>query len=268
MAHTIPLKTPLDDTGLLHRATPASPAVPAPADASRYYHPHFVDARPAPDGGSIAFRFRAFSGFESQPEMPAAAYDDPAMNWELRDQLRDQYTAARVLWSQSRLRRQATPLLHKAAPLWSAWTAARDELVATFGQFWSTGDGHWRAQLMRLTDAERAANEAADAFDSVALQLAQAAADQVDVAGWDEALPLTKVAGELGYDASDWKIHHVDDYTHPLPQYRIVRDGVDRWGRATPLAASATQLIEEQRERLREVATLAGDTDPARRALV
>ncbi|CQR59400.1 hypothetical protein [Streptomyces leeuwenhoekii] len=267
MAHTIPLKTPLDDTGLLRRKTPASPVVTVPADASRYHHPRFVDAQPAPGGGT-AFRFMAFTGREPQPEFPAAAYDDPAMTWELRDQLHDQYTAARVLWSQSRLRRQATPLLHHAASLWSAWLKARDELVDSFQQFWSTADGLWRAQMLRLTDAERAAAQAADAFDAVARQLAQAAADQVDVAGWDEALPLTTVAREIGYDASDWKVHHVDDYTAPYPQYRIVRNGVDHYGRATPLAASATQLIEEQRERLREVATLAGDTDPALRTLV
>ncbi|MFJ6053629.1 hypothetical protein [Streptomyces sp. NPDC092307] len=264
MAHTIPLKTPLDDTGLPHRDTLTGPAASVPADASRYFHRHFVDARPA-SGGGTAFRFTAFTGYESQPEMPSGAYDDPAMTWELRVQLGDQYTAARVLWSHARLRRQAAPLLHKAAPLWSAWTAARDELVATFAQFWSTGDGLWRAQLLRLTDAERAAREAAGAFDEVARELAQAVADQVDVAGWDEELSLTTVAGELGYDASHWKVHHVDDYTHPLPQYRIVRDGVDHYGRATPLTVSATQLIEEQRERLREVAALAGDHDQAHR---
>ncbi|MFD6114044.1 hypothetical protein ACFWG0_28650 [Streptomyces yangpuensis] len=266
MTHTIPLKTPLDDTGLPHRDTLTSPAATAPGvDVSRYHHPHFVAARPT--GSGTAYRFTAFTGYESRPEMPASAYDDPAMPWELRDRLRDQYTAARVLWSHSRLRCQAAPLLRKAAPLWSAWTAARDELVATFAQFWSTGDGLWRAQLLRLTEAERAAKEAAGAFDVVAGELAQAVADQVDVAGWDEVLPLTTVAGELGYDASDWTVHHVDDYTHPLPQYRIVRDGVDHYGRATPLTVSATQLIEEQRERLREVAALAGDPDQAHRTL-
>ncbi|MEU9376536.1 hypothetical protein AB0D94_22565 [Streptomyces sp. NPDC048255] len=264
MAHTIPLKSPLDDTGLSHRDTLTSPAASVPVDASRYFHRHFVDARPASGGGTV-FRFTAFSGYESQPEMPAGAYDDTAMTWELRDQLRDQYTAARVLWSHARLRHRAAPLLHKAGPLWSAWTAARDELVATFAQFWGAGDGLWRAQLLRLTDAERAAQQAASAFDVVARELAQTVADQVDVAGWDEALALTTVAGELGYDASDWKVHHVDDHTHPLPQYCIVRDGVDHYGRATPLTVSATQLIEEQRERLREVAALAGDHDQARR---
>lgn len=267
MAHTIPLKTPLDDTGLPHPDTLTSPAATAPAaDASRYHHPHFVDARPTDSG--TAYRFTAFSGYERQPEMPAGGYDDPAMTWELREQLRDQHTAARVLWSHFRLRRQAAPLLHKAAPLWSAWTTARDELVAAFAQFWSTGDGLWRAQLLRLTDAERAAKETAGAFDVVARELAQAVADQVDAAGWDEALPLTTGAGgarvrRVGLDGSPHRRLHP-----PPPQYRIVRDGVDHYGRATPLTVSATQLIEEQRERLREVAALAGEHVQVHRTLV
>ncbi|MFE6911924.1 hypothetical protein [Streptomyces erythrochromogenes] len=81
-------------------------------------------------------------------------------------------------------------------------------------------------------------------------------------------LPLTTVAGEFGYDASDWTVHHVDDYTDSLPQYRIVRGCVGRYGRATPLTVSATQLMEEQRERLRVVAALVGDPDQVYRALV
>ncbi|MER6123047.1 hypothetical protein ABT173_10255 [Streptomyces sp. NPDC001795] len=267
MAHTIPLKTPLDDTGLPRRSAPAAPApAPAvPADTSRYHHPNFVSAQPSP--GHIAFRFRAFTGLEPKPEFPAAAYDDTALNWQLRGDLHDQYQAARVLWSHAWLRHQARPLLHQAAPLWTAWTTARDELTAVFEQFWSTSDGHWRAQLLRLTDAERAAAAAADAFDTVAAKLAQAVADQIDAAGWDEALELETVAKELGIDASDWPVRHVDDYSHPLPQYRIVRGGTAYWGRATPLAASAAQLIAGHRERLREVADLAGDFDPAHSAL-
>ncbi|MGV4985825.1 hypothetical protein ACVB8X_07190 [Streptomyces sp. NRAIS4] len=266
MAHTIPLKTPLDDTGLPRRSAPATaPAVTVSADTSRYHHPHFVSAQPGP--GHIAFRFRAFTGLEPKPQFPDAAYDDTALTWKLRGDLHDHYQAARVLWSQARLRHQAGPLLQQAAPLWTAWTTARDELTAVFEKFWSTSDGHWRAQLLRLTDAERAAAAAADGFDTVAAQLAQAVADQVDAAGWDEALELETVAKELGIDASDWTVLHVDDYTHPLPQYRVVRNGRDHWGRARPLAASAAQLIAGQRERLREVADLAGDLDPAHSAL-
>ncbi|WP_438490723.1 hypothetical protein [Streptomyces sp. S186] len=265
--HTIPLRMPLDDTGLPHRQEPSAPAPAAPVNASRYNHPHFLGTSPGEREGWIVYTFAPFTGTEPTPTFPTTAYDDTSLTWELRDSLHDQYTAARIAWSHARLRRQAKALLHKAASLWTAWTTARDELIAVFEEFWSTSDGHWRAQLLRLTDAERAVNKAAGDWDTVAAKLAKVAADQIDVAGYDEKLPLTTVAQELGYDASDWMIHPVDDYAHPLPQYRIVRNGVDYYGRATPLTASATQLVEAQRERLREVANLAGAADPADRAL-
>uniref|UniRef100_UPI002F90D82F hypothetical protein n=1 Tax=Streptomyces sp. NBC_01562 TaxID=2975879 RepID=UPI002F90D82F len=260
--HTIPLKTPLDDTGLPH-----SPA-PAASDTSRYNHSHFLGTSPGEREGWVVYTFAPFTGREPKPQFPDAAFDDKSLTWQMREPLHRQYTAAQVLWSHARFRNQAKPLLIQAAPLWAAWMTARDELVAAFEKFWSTGDGHWRAQLLRLTDAERTASKAADDWDTVAAKLAQAVADQIDLVGWEEELPLATVAQEHGLDVSGWMVHHVDDYAHPLPQYLIVRDGVDHWGRATPLAASAAQLIESQRERLREVAGLAGDFAPAHHPLV
>ncbi|MGK5628426.1 hypothetical protein [Streptomyces sp. URMC 123] len=265
MAHTIPLKTPLDDTGLPRRqdAAPSAPAT-SPIDTSRFNHPHFLGTSPGKRDGWVVYSFAPFTGLEDRPRLPEAACRELPLGWQDWCSLSRQYEVAEIVWSHARLRRQAKPLLHRAAPLWHAWTTARDRLIATFEQFWDTGDGQWRAQLLRLTDAERAAAQAAHEWDAVAAQLAQVAADQIGVAGWEEELALTVVAKEIGYDASDWEICHVDDYTSPLPQYRIVRDGVDHWDRATPLAARAAQLIEAQRERLREVARLAGD--PADRA--
>ncbi|MEU2873022.1 hypothetical protein ABZ769_28125 [Streptomyces olivoreticuli] len=264
--HTIPLRTPLDDTGLPHHQDLTVPPA-APADTSRYNHPHFLGTSPGEREGWTDYCFAPFTGMEPKPQFPRAAYDDEALaSWEASEPLHRQYTAARVLWSQARLRHQVKPLLGKAASSWTAWTTARDELVAAFEQFWSTSDGHWRAQLLRLTDAERAVSKAAEDWDTVAGKFAKAVVDQIEVAGYDDKLPLTVVAKESGLDASDWLVHDADDYKHPLPQYQIVRNGTDRYGRATPLVASARQLIEAQRERLREVVGLAGDCDPAHRA--
>ncbi|MEU9663505.1 hypothetical protein [Streptomyces chartreusis] len=263
MGHTIPLKTPLDDTGLPHRPAAAAPApaLPASADLSRYHHPNFLRTEPGRYGG-VNFLFKAFTGLELMPAYPEAANADPALTWAMRGDLIDQYQVARILWSKARLRHEAAPLLRKAAPLWTAWTTARDELAAAFAQFRTTSDGHWRAQLLHLTDVERTATQAAGAFDDIAIQLAQAADDQTKAAGWDEQLDLTDIAQEIGIDASDWVIHRLDDYAYPLPTYRIVRGGVVHYGHATPLAAVAAQLIGDQRERLREVADLAGDSTP------
>ncbi|MCF3143748.1 hypothetical protein [Streptomyces platensis] len=257
--HTIPLRTPLDDTGLAHHQDQAEQP-PAPRlDTSRFNHPNFLGTSRGEREGWIVYSFTPFTGAEDRPQLPAAAYHLP-LGWQDREPLARQYEAARILWSYARLRSQAKPLLHEAASRWTDWTEAKAQLTAVFERFWSTGDGQWRAQLLRLVDAERAVTKAADRWDTVAGHLAQIAADQIEVAGREEELPLTTVATELGYDASDWMVRPVGDYCHPLPQYRIVRDGIELWDRATPLAASASKLIEVQRERLREVASLAGDT--------
>ncbi|WP_148592709.1 hypothetical protein [Streptomyces sp. WAC01526] len=258
--HTIPLRTPLDDTGLAHHQDQVEQPPEPRLDTSRFNHPNFLGTSRGGREGWIVYSFTPFTGAEDMPRLSSVAYRDLPLGWQDWEPLSRQYEAARILWFHARLRRQATPLLHQAASRWTDWTEAQAQLIAAFDQFWSTGDGQWCAQLLRLIDAERAAATAADRWDTVAGLLAQAAADQIDVAGREEELPLTTVAKEIGYDASDWMVRPVDDYCHPLPQYRIVRDGVDRWGRATPLAASAAKLIEAQRERLREVASLTGDT--------
>lgn len=259
--HTIPLRTSLDVTGLSHhQGHPEQPPATARIDTSRFNHPHFLGTSRGESEGSIVYSFTPFTGAEERPRLPDAAHRDLPLGWQDWEPLARQWDAARILWSQARLRREATPLLHKAASRWADWTKARAQLTAVFDQFWSTGDGQWRAQLLRLTDAERAATTAAERWDTVAVDLAQAVADQIDVAGREEELPLITVAKEIGYDTSDWMVRPVADYCYPLPQYCVVRDGVDLWNRATPLVASATKLIEAQRERLREVAGLIGDT--------
>ncbi|MEU4898216.1 hypothetical protein AB0B12_37910 [Streptomyces sp. NPDC044780] len=256
MPRTIALKHPLDG-GLPRQQTPAEPtATPAApvADLSRYHHPHFQRAEPGQYEGWTTYWFAPFTGREPEPKMPSAVYDDKTTTYEQRQQLRHQYQAARTVWSQARLRRQAGPLLRQAAPLWEAWQTALAELHQVFKGFWETEDGKWRAQLLRLTDAEQAAKKAAIAWDDVAEKLAKLAEEQIQVAGQRDELRLTTVAKELGLDASAWSIDLVWEYE-------------SAYG-ATPLVADLTRQIEAQRERLREVAHMAGQSDPARRALV
>jgi hypothetical protein len=253
MTHTIPLRHPLDDSGLPRRYSTDIPTPPVKADPTRYHHPHFVKIEPGASEGQLRYHFRRFTGYERKPEMPEAAVKDRALSWDQYCALAQQYEAAQVVWSKARLRRVAGPLLRKAAPLWETWTAARKELRETFHQFRQTEDCRWRAHLLRLTDAERAARAAAQAWDELAEQLARVAADQVDVAGWDEALDLDEVAREIGLDPSGWLIAHIDDYAPPA------------WGhRETPLVESLNREITTQRDRLSEVEHLAGDHDEGR----
>ncbi|MFE2090731.1 hypothetical protein [Streptomyces sp. NPDC059460] len=247
MTRTIALAHDLDHSGL-HAEAPASPTAPVPrVDTGRYDHPLFQRSEPGRYG--VSYYFAAFAGSEPEPQMPPAAYK--VLDREQIVELGRQYEAARILWSKARLRRQAAPVLAKAAPVWDAWTAAKARLESVYSAFWETGDGWWRAQLLKLTDAENAAEAAAGAWEEIAQQLARLADDQVAVAGYDDELRLTTVATELGLDVSDWHIDHIDAYT-------------DRsWGRPGPLLDVLAAQINAQRERLIEVARLAGDRELA-----
>ncbi|MER6103709.1 hypothetical protein ABT115_15630 [Streptomyces sp. NPDC001832] len=259
MTHTtIPLKHPLDDTGLSNQQAPAQPTppqTPVIADISRYNHPLFLRREPGRHAGATYY-FAAFTGSEPEPQAPRAAYNYKVLTWEQICELGRQYEAAQILWSKARLRRQATPVLRKAAPLWEAWTAAKTELERVYTGFRQTEDGRWRAQLLRLTDAETTAEAAAGAWDEIARQLAQLAAAQINAAGYDDELRLTTVAKDLGLDASDWHIEHIDAYTDRF------------WGEPTPLLERLAQQVNAQRERLVEVARLAGDPENPQHQLV
>ncbi|MFJ5098983.1 hypothetical protein [Streptomyces sp. NPDC088557] len=269
MTRTIPLLHPLDDHGHLPRppadetsllpqdirdaaalaAAAAKPVLSPPDAIARYAHPHYLRAEPTAFG-SATFYFRAFTGREARPEMPVEAWDDPVLTREQKRELDAQYTVAASLWSQGRLRTQAAPVIRRAAPLWQAWKTAQNQLTETFDAFRSSPDGMWRAQLLRLTEAEETALAAATAWDAVAEELSLLAAEQRREATEEGELELTAVAKELGLDASGWTIHWPDDYTpHPCS-----------WEHQTPLVRSLTTRIAQQRERLREVARLAGDS--------
>lgn len=254
MVELIPLKTPLDEAGLPHHRPGTTTSTPTVADISRYHHPLFIRSEPGRFESWMTYSFRAFTGLEEQPHMSVDAIRDTTLTREQSAELSNEYEAARVLWSKARLRRQAGPLLKRAAPLWDAWTAAHGQLVAAFRAFWTTEDGLWRAQLLRLTDAERAAQSAAETFDEIAEQLTRLAEEQIQVAGEDEDLPLSTIAKELGLDDSDWHIAWHGAYTSRTSSWR---------GTGDRLIDLVHKEIDEQRERLHEVAELAGDRDLA-----
>ncbi|WP_434600213.1 hypothetical protein [Streptomyces sp. A5-4] len=250
MPRTIALTHSLDNSGLPSE-TPATPITTVPLDITRYHHPLFQRSEPGRYQGCTTYYFAAFTGNEPEPQTPLSAHKDKVLAWEQIGELSRQYGAARILWSKARLRRQAAPVLKKAVPLWAAWTVAQAELERVYKAFWETEDGRWRAQLLRLTDAESAAEAAAGAWEEIAQQLAQLAADQVAAAGYDDELRVTEVAQEVGLDASNWHIDHVDAYTDRF------------WGQPTPLLERLAQQVDTQRKRLVEVARLAGDPEAA-----
>ncbi|MEU2681311.1 hypothetical protein ABZ638_30990 [Streptomyces sp. NPDC007107] len=227
---TIALARHLDSSGLPSQ-TPPTPT---------YDHPNFLRTEPGAHGSTI-FHFTRFTGSEPEPQTPLGLYDDKGLTYDQQVGIRQQYEAARVLWSHARLRRDAAPALRSAAPLWMAWRAAETQLSSVFAAFWETDDNRWRAQLLRLVDAENAARTAAEAWDEIACYLAQLVDEQVTVAGYDEALPLETVAADIGLDITDWHIDALSAYTHRMSSA------------PTPVRRRADQQIEAQRKQLAQV---------------
>ncbi|MFI2214951.1 hypothetical protein [Streptomyces sp. NPDC020141] len=251
MSRTITLTHALDQSGLNSqaRSVPAGQDGPPAADVSRYAHPNFLCSEPGP-GDATTFSFTAFTGREPEPQTPLAVYEDRALDREQLEAIRTQYRVARILWSKARLRDRAVPVLRTAAPLWAAWEAAHTTLTEVFRAFWETPDGMWRAQLLRLGDAEIAALDAARAWDAVAGKLAALTEEHVSAVEYEHELALATVASEVGIDVTAWLIESVNEYG----------DGV--WSIDTPLVHRARTEIAVQRGRLRDVADLAGDREP------
>jgi hypothetical protein len=264
MAHTIPLVHALDDSHLSPAAPPPvvlPPVAPVPVDAAallsagtaRYHHPHYL--RVEQNGpGQVRFLFREFTGRESEPSSPLEMYRDPALTSEQRTMIGHQYTAARVLWSQRRMRVQAAPLLETAALRWSAWTIAHDTMMSRFAGFATLPDDQWRSQVLRLLDAHRVARQMAADWDDIAEQLAVVVDDQHSaVDDWSDEMDLAVVAAELGVDIKDWLVDHISAY-RATPYYR----------HDTPLVARLVKTIDDQRARLADVAHLTADHDTGR----
>lgn len=244
MTRTRTLAHALDNSGLIPETGLARPGTVTVDVGRRYHHPRFLGSQPCDSPGVTMYSFSPFTGFETQPHVPREVHGDPALTRQQRQDIYDQYESATVLWSWARLRRSAGPLLRQAVPQWQKWTTARDALRETFQEFWHIEDGRWRAQLLRLTDAQLAATAAARAWAELARQLGRLAEDQIRATGDDHELPLTTIAEELGLTGSaDWYI----------PYFR----------QDVPMVADLQREIESQRQRVLEVAHLAGDHDDA-----
>ncbi|MEW1551483.1 hypothetical protein [Streptomyces tsukubensis] len=254
-ARTIALHHALDRSGLSPAPAPAGPGtapeparpVPLPAaDTARYHHPLFVGSAPGRYEGQTLYTFGGFTGRETRPATPGEVWRDTALTHGQRTELDRQYGAARALWSKARLRLLAVPALRKAAPLWQAVHTTRTELDEVFRAFWSTPDGMWRARILALTDAQEAAVAAAQVWDPAGEQLARLAADQMHEAGEEYELPLAEVAAGAGLDITGWGIASAYEYEEFV------------WRSGGPQEAAVRAEITAQRERLADVARLAG----------
>ena len=218
------------------------PVTPDPI--APYRHRNFISVEQGPDG--LCYKFQPFSGWEQEPQVPAAAWKDQALTWADTQRLSDEYEAASALWHRPRFLSRVTPVLKEAVPAWQAYAQARSSMDAEYAAFWETEDGRWRAQLLRLVTAHDLTLAAAEAWDRRAAYLASLYREYHDAVISRYALPLRDFAAAAGIDAAGWEI---DFYHDRYPE--------NRHGYGTPQVKAVRAAITEQQDRLRTVGELA-----------
>ena len=222
----------------------------AAADLTPFHHPHFIDGRRDTEyrfGARYFFQFRPFTGSEPEPEMPDGLWNQLSEEEDYQ-LLRAEYRLAYELWAKARFRRDVTPMLRAAVPVWQEYEQARNAMAAAFAAFWETSDIQWRAQILRLTDAHAQAVAAARNWDSVAASLVQAQDKHLRDVGEEHELDLRDVAAGADLDISTWEI--CGDYDYKRPEWHYGEF-------VTPAVRAVREEIERQKERLKEVDELA-----------
>lgn len=228
------------------REEPVPPASAQPLPTvDDLHHPHFISATPTAYG--TKYRFNPFTGREPKPTLPYEKVSHLA--WDDLQPLYSEYDAARIMWGQAKFRCQARPALTNAVPAWQGYVRARSAMDAAFAAFWDTEDGNWRAQILRLSDAQSQALTEARRWDEVAEGLARLERDHLDEVGEMYELRLRHFASELDLDIKDWDLDHYSAYERPRYHY-------GSW--STPLVKEVEKEVDRQKERLKEVADLSG----------
>ena len=212
-----------------------------------YHHPHLVSVAPGRWEGDKTYTFRLFTGSEAKPASDWDRWRADGLSPDDCLALSSEYEAAGRMWGQAAFKLAARPALVKAEPTWREYQQARAELESVFASFWETADGRWRAQLLRLTDAQQAAVRAANRWDEVSESLAELEYEHGREVGDDYSLTLSRVAPEFGLDVKDWEIYHFTEY-----------QGAFSYG-GRPGLRKLGEEIEGQNKRLREIADLAGE---------
>ncbi|MCC8455388.1 hypothetical protein [Streptomyces rochei] len=276
MSHTIPLRAPLDDSGLPRKEPTAGPAVPRPSipaprqgddmsslnfsvpfqqvlDRITPHLPPYL-LKIEPDYGRVRFEFRPFTGLETEPAKPQSYYDDPQLThvdesqdvdeYRLRmiarNVLGDLYEQAAREWGRAAYVAELRRVVKDAPDRWRAYEREAKALEAAYAYLRTPEAGReWPAAISRLVDAQDATLAAAAAFDERAAEIAYTH-DKHLYADLGHVDALAKA----GYpEANDW---HVGD---GFGGY--FRDG---------LAEKVTGLIKEQETHLVKVGRLSGTT--------
>ncbi|MCX4231763.1 hypothetical protein [Streptomyces ortus] len=278
MAHTLPLRAPLDDNGLPHHE-PAPAPVPPPAPAlvteteaglggrdyritpqgmteifarlTPYLPPYLKAVQHHPH--YLRFEFAPFTGREPEPCAPAVRRDpklahgaDDEAERALRNAavgiLEDLYDQARGKWKNAAYVADLKQVVGDAVTRWQTYERELKALESASGYLRTPqASTEWMSALSRLVDAQERALAAASAFDDRACEIARVHDTHLYAdLGHDAALE------QAGYpEAKHWHIASADTYA-------------TSWGPGVPLTEQVRRLIKDQDTHVAKVARLAG----------
>lgn len=272
MAHTIPLRAPLDDNGLPCTA-PTPPPVLVTATPDGFGG---CDYRITPEGMTeifdrlrphlppylktvhhhpryLRFEFAPFTGREPEPSTPdthtdprlAYGSDDKAertLRTAARRILDDLYEQARQKWRDAAYVADLKQTVQDTGARWQTYEREAKALAAAYDYLRTpAAAAEWPSALSRLVDAQDRATAAAAAFDDRAWEIARVHDTHLYAdLGHDAAL------AKAGYpEAKDWHIASLDSYG-------------SSWGPGVPLTEQVRRLIKQQDTHIAKVGRLSG----------
>ncbi|WP_331724008.1 hypothetical protein [Streptomyces sp. NBC_00005] len=267
MAHTLPLRAPLDDNGLPHHDP-----VPAPALVTETSTALGRNYRITPEGMTeifdrlrphlppylkavhhhptwLKFEFQPFTGREEEPCSPAVR-TDPKLAYGTDDEaervlrsaavgiLDDLYEQARDQWRNAAYVEDLKQVVQDADALWKAYQRELTGMEAAYAYLRSPEAGaEWRSAVSRLIDAQERALRAAEAFDCRAVRIAEAHEKHSD-ADYGHTAALAAAGYPQG---ADWQIAYIDDY-----------------GTSRSLTGQLRRTVDDQNTHVAKVARLSG----------
>ncbi|MGW0573018.1 hypothetical protein [Streptomyces tauricus] len=272
MAHTLPLRAPLDDNGLPHHEPTPPPALVTETPTGfggvnyritpegmteiwerlRPYLPAYLKAV-HPHPSYLRFEFEPFTGREPEPSTPDT-YTDPKLAYGADDKaertlrkaargiLDDLYEQARGKWRDAAYVVDLKRTVGDAGTRWQTYEREAKALESAADYLRTPqASTEWMSALSRLVDAQERALAAASAFDDRAREIARVHDKHLYAdLGHDAALE------RAGYpEAKHWHIASADAYG-------------SSWGIGVPLTEQVRRLIKDQDTHVAKVGRLAG----------
>ncbi|MGA5508901.1 hypothetical protein [Streptomyces umbrinus] len=275
MAHTVPLRAPLDHNGLPHRDPAPAPALVTETSTAlgrsyritpegmteiwerlRPYLPAYLTAvhhHPS----HLRFEFAPFTGREKEPSTPDVS-TDPKLTYGSDDEaertlrkaargiLDDLYEQAGHQWRDAAYVADLRKTVGDAGARWQAYEREAKALESAYGYLRTPeAAAEWPSALSRLVDAQDRAKAAAAAFDERAWEIAR-----VHDTHLYADLGHVAALAAAGYpEAKAWHITSADDYG---------RSYYSKWDTGVPLTERVRRLIEQQDNHVAKVGRLSG----------